>query len=145
MRLCGTDPFKNGFQMTNLTLLEQQVVERLLSGDDPVLAVLRQQAAQAMVSSRKNSGVGFVTEFLVSLKVPRVDNLTFKLGDVNGTAENVKHGLGFLLYVTNGALAALEGYTYDEPWPNQIQGLTLRYSEGQPRNMDKLRKVIQKQ
>jgi hypothetical protein len=130
--------------MTNLTLLEQQVVERFLSGDDQVLAVLRQQASQVTASSRKNSGVGFVTEFLVPPKVPRADHLTFKLGDVTGTAENVKHGLGFLLYITNGALAALEGYTYDELWPNEIKRLTLRYSEGQTRNMDKLRKAIQK-
>ena len=53
-----------------------------------------------------------------------------------------KHGLGFLLYVADGALSALEGYTYDEPWPNELQGLVLAYSEAQNRNLHDLRMIL---
>lgn len=118
--------------MNNLSTLEKQVLEMLLRGEDEVLTILRRQAQRLQVSSREKTGVGFYTNFLVSPDVLRVPgNLTFKLGDVNGAADNVSHGLGFLLYVKDGALSMLEGYTYDEPWPEEIRGLVLTYaSEG---------------
>jgi hypothetical protein len=112
--------------MTTLTPLEDQVIRMLLAGDDEALAVLRQQLDHAKVSSRRMTGVGFYTAFVVPPEATRViDRPSFKLGDVNGTAANVKHGLGFLLYVTDGVLSMLEGYTYDEPWPNEFKGLVL--------------------
>jgi hypothetical protein len=123
--------------MNNLTILEDQVMQMLLRGDDEVLAVLRQQAKQVQVSSRKMTGVGFFTDFVISAEAPRVKgHPKLKLGDVNGTADNVKHGLGFLLCVTDGALSRLEGYTYDEPWPDKVRGLVLTYSTGQVRKLD---------
>jgi len=123
--------------MTNLTTLEEKVLEMLLRGESEVLAILRQQAKQAQVSSRQMTGVGFYTEFAVPSDVPRVPGRpTFKLGDVNGTVDNVNHGLGFLLYVKDGVLSMLEGYTYDEPWPDEIRGLVLTYSSKQGRNLD---------
>jgi hypothetical protein len=83
------------------------------------------------------TGVGFYTEFVVPPEAPRVlGRPTFKLGDVNGTADNVNHGLGFLLYVTDGALSMLEGYTYDQPWPDEVRCLVLTYSTKQGRKLD---------
>jgi len=122
--------------MTNLTTLEDRVLEMLLLGEDEALSLLRQQAKQARVSSRKMTGVGFYIEFVVPPEVPRVSGRpTFKLGDVNGTADNVKHGLGFLLYVEEGTLSMLEGYTYDDPWPDEVRGLILTYSSTQDRKL----------
>ena|ERR1700761_9348881 len=129
--------------MTDLTFSERQVIEMLLAGDDAVLAVLRQQLQMLRVSSRKMTGVGFFVEFSIPLEAVRVaDHVTFKLGDVNGSAASVKHGLGFLLSVVDGALQSLEGYTYDQPWPDEIPELTLTYSDGPSRNMDNVRSTI---
>lgn len=129
--------------MTTLTALEDQVLQALLAGGDEALAVLRQQAEEARILSRRKTGVGFYTEISVPPEVPRLAGRpSFKLGDVNGTAANVRHGLGFLLYVTNGAISMLEGYTYDDPWPDEVEGLTLTYSGGQSRDMDRVRKVV---
>jgi hypothetical protein len=123
--------------MTKLTTLENRVLEMLLRGEDEPLSVLRQQAKQARVSSRKTTGVGFYTEIEIPAELPRVAGRpTFKLGDVNGTADNIKDGLGFLLYVTEGALSMLEGYTYDAPWPDEVRGLVLTYSSKQGRKLD---------
>lgn len=128
--------------MSDLATLEGRVLQMLLHGDDDVLAVLRQQAKQAKVSLRKLTGVGFFTEFDIPSQVPRVTSRpTFRLGDVNGAADNVKHGLGFVLYVNQGVLSTLEGYTYDEPWPDDFPGLLLTYSTGQGRNLEELRKI----
>ena len=123
--------------MKTLTTLEKQVLEMLLHGPDEVLAILRLQAEQLEVSSRETTGVGFYAEFVVPPDVPRVPGgSTFKLGDVNGTADNVSHGLGFLLYVKDGALSMLEGYTYDEPWPGDVRGLVLTYASKEGRKLD---------
>lgn len=129
--------------MSGLTFLEDRVMGMLLAGDDDALAVLQQQLRNAEVSSRMLTGVGFYTEFSIPSAVARLSgHPSFKLGDVNGTAANVAHGLGFLLYVTDGAIAMLEGYTYDEPWPNNVEELKLTYSHGQNRNMDKVRQLV---
>jgi hypothetical protein len=61
---------------------------------------------------------------------------------VNGTAANVRHGLGFLLFVIDGVISMLEGYTYDDPWPLEVEGLVLTYSGDQSRDIDKVRSVI---
>ena len=123
--------------MTGLTTLEEQVLEMLLRGQDEVLDFLRQQVKDAQVSSREITGVGFFTNFEVPAEAPRVKaRPKFELGDVNGMADNVKYGLGFLLFVNDGALSMLEGYTYDEPWPDEIRGLVLTYSTGQARKLD---------
>ncbi|MGH9498025.1 MAG: hypothetical protein ACRD3L_02685 [Terriglobales bacterium] len=123
--------------MKTLTTLEKQVLEMLLHGQDEVLTVLRRQAKRLEVTSREMTGVGFYTEFSVPYDAPRVPGgLTFKLGDVNGTADNVSHGLGFLLYVKDGALGMLEGYTYEEPWPVDVRGLVLTYASKEGRKLD---------
>lgn len=112
--------------MTNLTPLEQQVIAMLLQGDDDVLAVLRQQVLVATASSREMTGVGFYTDLGVPSDAERVAGRpNFKLTGVDGSAANVRHGLGFVLFIADGALATLEGFTYDEPWPEQIQDLML--------------------
>ena len=129
--------------MSILMPLENQVIEFLLAGEDEVLSILRQQLKQATVSSRKMTGVGFYTKFSIPAGCPRISgNSSFKLGDVNGSANNLKHGLGFLLFVTNGEIDALEGYTYDEPWPLKVQDLTLTYTSGKSRNMDELKRIL---
>lgn len=119
-----------------LTSLEDQVMQKLLAGDDQTLAVLRNQLDHAQVTSRKMTGVGFYSYFLIPPNLARISNRSsIKVGDVNGTATNVKHGLGFLLYIVDGALSMLEGYTYDEPWPDDIRGLALTYAGGRIRNL----------
>jgi hypothetical protein len=123
--------------MTNLTSFEQAVLDKLLSGQDPTLTALRRQCEQIQVSSRELTGVGFFTTFAVSPEAHReAGRPSFKFGDVNGTSDDVKHGFGFLVYVVDGVLHMLEGYTYDEPWPNEIRGLVLTYASPQGRKLD---------
>lgn len=129
--------------MNKLTPMENQVIDRLLAGEDEVLSVLREQLRHAHVSAREMTGVGFFTTLYVPEETPRVANcLDFKLGDVIAKAQNVKHDLGFLLYIKNGALELLEGYTYDESWPSEVKDLSLAYSDGKTRDMEKLRKIL---
>jgi hypothetical protein len=130
--------------MNTVTSLENQVMEMLLAGDEDILATLRHQYRQSQVLSRKMTGVGFYTDFSVPPGAPRLtDKRRFRLGDVNGKAANIENGVGFVLHVVDGALATLEGYTYDEPWPEAIHDLTLTYSTGiQNRDVRKLKDLL---
>ena len=111
-----------------------------------MLVILRRQLKTVKVSSREMTGVGFYTYFAVASEVERVPSLpSFKLGDVDGTANNLQHGVGFLLYIRDGVLDMLEGYTYDEPWPPELLGLKLSYSLGEKRDSAKLGKTLHSQ
>src|SRR5690348_3235351 len=117
--------------MKGLTLLENEVLRALLDGEDTALATLREQLGLLDVASRRMTGAGFFTDFAVSPAARRLPNpAPLKLGDVNATAAGVARGLGFLLYIDDGALSRLEGYTYDEPWPARLASLKLSYATG---------------
>jgi hypothetical protein len=128
--------------MNDLTALERDVMQILLNGDDPVLVILREQLKVATVSERKMTGVGFYTHFSVSTTVSRVlENPSFEIGDIAAQIQGVQHGAGFLLFVKDGFLSFLEGFTYDEPWPEQIAKYELAYINGQ-RDWNELRKKL---
>jgi len=111
----------------------------LLDGDDPVLAVLREQLRVATILERRMTGVGFYTNFSVApAALPVFKNPSFEIGDVTAQIEGVQHSAGFLLFVRDGFLSFLEGFTYDEPWLEQIAKYELTYINGQ-RNWNELR------
>ena len=119
--------------------LERAVMDLLLAGDHPTLVVLRDQFSSSRVSRRQLTGVGFFTEIQVSDETPRVrDPASFVFGDVQAELEGLNHGAGFLLYVRNGVLHTLEGFTYDEPWPQQIVLRRLLYVPGPKRDLAQL-------
>jgi hypothetical protein len=118
--------------MTGLNELERAVLDKMLAGDHPVLAILRQQADVARLSKRVSTGVGFVCEFEVDRSAP-ITGGDFHIGDVDATVTGLAHGAGFVLFVVKGRICRLEGYTYDEPWPEQIERFSLKYSDPQRR------------
>jgi hypothetical protein len=127
-----------GMGISGLTQFEQAVLDKLLAGDHAVLGVLRAQAAQARLTSREQTGVGFFCELEVPADAPRVTAPgDFELGDVGATIDGLEQGAGFLLFVRDGRMTMLEGYTYDEPWPAEIRSFTLTY-QSEPRDFAQL-------
>jgi len=117
--------------MEGLNDLEHAVLDMLLSGsgDDPVLAVLREQASAARLARRERTGVGFFCSFEVPSEAPTiVEHPNFEISDVEAELEGLKHGAGFVLFVRDGRLDMLEGFSYDEPWPTEIGNFRLAYS-----------------
>lgn len=114
--------------MVDLNDLEQAVLGKLLAGDHPVLATLREQSERARLARRECTGVGFFCEFEVDSNAPMVQGDS-SIGDVHAELEGLAHGAGFMLFVRGGRLSILEGYTYDEPWPKQIRGFSLKYDD----------------
>jgi hypothetical protein len=128
--------------MESMTNLEASVLSKLLSGDHPALTALREQAQRASVRKRKLTGVGFFTTLSVSAEAPRaaLSQKRVCLGDVVADIEGLQHGAGFVLFVENGFLSTLEGYTYDEPWPDTLGQFTLRYTSTGGRDRSSLLK-----
>jgi len=121
--------------MKDLSVLERAVLNLLLSGDSPVLATLRAQAASARVGKRDLSGVGFSCSFEVPPDTARVEGrANFELDDVIATVHGLEHGAGFVLFVRDGQLAMLEGFSYGETWPQEIAQFALAYQR-EPREL----------
>lgn len=118
---------------------ESAVLDMLLRGDEPVLTALAAQLRECTVESRRYTGAGFFTDFVVPDYIPRVPGKdSFAFGDVVAEIAGLENGAGFLLFVKNGRIAFLEGFSYDEPWPPTIANFKLRYSTGAERDLVEL-------
>lgn len=112
------DPIHN----PNFASIENDVMRFCLDGDDPHLTVFREQFRRAGLLSREFTGVGFFTHFSIPADVPKVASkitpefFRYPLVEING----VKHGVDFAIFVTDGKLDFLEGFTFDDPWPTEI-------------------------
>ena len=114
--------------MKGLNELEEAVMEMLLAGENPILEGLREQFANAKFEDRELTGVGFFCYFRVPDHAKRLSAETnFVLNDVNAEIPGLKNGAGFLLFIRNGCIQALEGYTVEEDWPETIEGFELHY------------------
>jgi hypothetical protein len=117
--------------VNELLKLEAAVLTMLLDGTHPALVALRQQLVAARVKSRKLSGVGFFIEFNVPqyIEAAPIKNKNTHFGDVIAKLPNLHYGAGFLLFIKDGKLDMLEGYSYDEPWPKQVTKFKLEYTD----------------
>lgn len=67
--------------------------------------------------------------------VPRVSAASdFELGDVDARIDGLEYGAGFLLFVRNGYMTMLEGYSYEKPWPTDLPTFKLAY-RNEPRGL----------
>lgn len=124
-------------QTKALTQLERDVLDWILRGDDPVRAALRQQLTAVSVSDRHFTGVGFYVRFVVPDSVPRLDESLgtkprFTVTGVGAVFEDANVEVGFVLFVRDGRLHMLEGYTYgSEAWPEPEGKYRLFYYGGE--------------
>ena len=111
-----------------LTPLERAVIDALLSRQEPGYDELRMQFQTCRVASREMTGVGFYTALQVDAATPPAPaDVGNPLGhgrefpdDVYAEIDGLEHGAGFLLWLDAGRLETLEGFSYAEPWPNEV-------------------------
>ncbi len=117
--------------MTGLASLQHAVTERLLSGTDEPIMTLKHQYRRASTSPPEQTGSGFIVRFEVPPEVPRLPlKPSFTFGDIMAQIPGLHFGAGFMLTVRDGALASLEGYSFEEPWPENIGSFTLSQDPG---------------
>ena len=59
----------------------------------------------------ENTGVGFFSTVKVSPKAPRLTDES-PLDAATGSVANIEHGMGFLVFLEDGYVSLIEGYTY---------------------------------
>jgi hypothetical protein len=129
-----------------LTAFEKDLMNKLLDGEDQVLSLLREQYYHSIIVSRINTGAGFYLTFTIPDGVPRISSYIesvksdFCFGDVAVSIPELLHGADFLIWVKNGALKQLEGYTFGEKWLTEISHYILNYRGGK-RNLKTLCKA----
>jgi hypothetical protein len=106
--------------------LARRLMPLLLGGDDPTCVLLREQYARADITEISLSGAGFFVDFEIPAEVGHVAPPNFEGGRVDIRVEGVENGVGCILFVRDGVLSFLEGYTYGEEWPEHPVILELR-------------------
>ena len=112
--------------------LTNRVMNLLLAGDHYVLTVLRNQFHSASISSVEDTSVGMFVDFSVSeperLEEQKGVKRDFEVGDVHGIAG--RSGVGFILFVRDGCISMLEGYSYeDADWEKVTDDIELTYGD----------------
>lgn len=126
--------------ITEFEYFERAVMKKLLEGEEEILDILRKQYELAQVKKRDFSGAGFFTSFQIPKNAPKLDsNKSFQIGDLIAEMQGVNEGVSFVLFIKDGLIDFLEGYSYDEKWPETIGEYQLSYISGPKRNFDKLR------
>lgn len=112
---------------------ERQILDALLAGTHPPLAILREQLAVGSVERRDLTGVGFFTHFAVPSDAPRLPVRHWVVDDVQIAHPALPYGGGALLFVKNGSLAVLEAFGYGlEVWPDRADGFEVGYLKRGP-------------
>jgi hypothetical protein len=125
--------------MEGLTNLENAVLEMLVDGKAETFQRLRKQYLAAHVVERHLTGVGFWTYFSIPDEIARLPgNPSFRFGDVDADIKGLQNGAGFLILIKNGYIHMLEGYSFDEPWPDDTNTFKLFYRSGLHRNEEEV-------
>jgi len=120
--------------MTEYTIEEigEKVAEMLLAGETDELRRLRNQY-EAADTTVERSTTGFFVHFDVpdTIEPIETEERTILRG-VYATLDSLQHGMDFMLFVDDGKLSMLEGYTHQEELPADMEtlhGVQLEYSE----------------
>ncbi|WP_148212984.1 hypothetical protein [Methylocella silvestris] len=123
--------------MDTLNQIESAILKKMLSGDESNFKILREQYMPAKVTQRENAGVGFFTNFFIPPDAPRLpDSVGLEITNVSADVEGLVNGADFILFVRDGAIAMLEGFAYDGPWPEDPKLLRLFYNELSSRRLN---------
>lgn len=107
--------------------LEKAVIERMLT--DGELAPISRSIINfnvVTVSDREFTGAGFLTEFERSEELKLFGlGVSLRWGKVGARLGASKVETGYLVYVDDGYITAIEGYTYGDEWPGQVEQMEL--------------------
>lgn len=113
--------------------LERAVMDAALAGEDFRLVILREQLSMAEVTGRDFTEAGFLTHFSVPGQAARVTGpIKNPIDDVCAELVGEEHPAGFLIWLEDGALQSLEGFSYVAKWPMDARLQRLFYVRAEP-------------
>jgi hypothetical protein len=113
------------------THLELEALRLLLSLPNCSDESLRKQIGELRVGSRECTGVGMFVHFDVPNKSASSSTVQRRFSNLSGEAPCLQHGFGGVLFVENGRIDTLEFFTYDEPWPEELESFSLTLEKWQ--------------
>ena len=112
----------------DLPKIEMDALKMLLEEAGRPYPELYEQLSVARIKNKKYTGVGFQLNLEIPHDAKRIKGSpTFPLALVFAEIKELKRGAGFVLFIKDGMLTQLEGFTYDEPWPDMISEYRLEY------------------
>ena len=102
-----------------LTELEHAVIAAI-ARVDPERSVMERQLEAAQLLKRDHTGVGFYTTLTLPDGIALLDRGRWKIEDMgHGFAHHpdLPSGASFILWVRDGKISTLEGYTNEGDWP----------------------------
>ena len=108
--------------MEALSPVESHIIRSMLVKQYGPHSLFLDQLAVARVESRRMTGVGVFVNLLISEKAARVDAVDSEISEDYRTSLGAPCDLiGFTLFIREGCLSFLEGYTFgDVKWPEQL-------------------------
>lgn len=94
--------------------LIKRVMYLLLNGEHEILKILKSQYEHSDIIDIKETGVGLFVDFKVNYERIPINNTVkqdFVFGDVNGIVDGIVGAVGFILFIRNGYITTLEGYS----------------------------------
>ena len=88
--------------------------------------------------ARELSGAGVFLTFEVPPDVRRVEPRNFELSDVYFDLEGTECGGGAIIFIRDGVISMLEGYSHGGGWPDEPQVFAIRYFDGNQRDLAKV-------
>jgi hypothetical protein len=112
--------------LSSLTPLEKAVLDKLLDKAGEPFETIRRQLSVVTLAKRNFTEVGFYIEFvlLTEAQVKR-DAPDMTLGGIGAEFPGLEHGAGFVLFIRQGVMSMLEGFTFDEKWPESTSEFKL--------------------
>ena len=99
---------------------EKKVLSEIASADTERNTLLA-QVELADVTKREDTGVGFYSHLSLPKNAPRLSSRRWKIEDMpkaHGAHPQLEAGAGFILWIKDGFMTCLEGYTYGGKWPS---------------------------
>jgi hypothetical protein len=96
-----------------LSRLEDAVLRSIASQYPDASSAVKAQRSAARVTDRRNTGAGFYTTFEIDPSCPAITAAS-PMGNVTARVQGLAHGMGFILWLKDGRLNQLEGYSFGE-------------------------------
>jgi hypothetical protein len=109
----------------NFNNLESKVLEFMFTLDNHNTRMLSEQLKHSKVANRYYTGHGFFTEISVNKDNCAPVSGTTVVASPHINEQSMGHGGGFVLFLQDGYLDCLEGYSYTDEWPISIDTFTL--------------------
>jgi len=108
---------------------EFDVMCKILNRKQNYFNILFNQYNNSIIKKREFSKTGFFTSFTIDKNFPTIDEKSyFHVGDVIAKVNNNDDIIGFVLFIKNGYIDMLEGYTFGESlFPEKIENYSLEY------------------